>query len=51
MRVKVSLSIGFPSATRKETLDLPDELTDEEIDEEVQQWAMEFMDFGWVKVV
>lgn len=47
MKVKVSLSIGFPTATRKGTLDLPDELTDEE----VQQWAMEFVDFGWTKVV
>ena len=50
MKIKVSLSIGYPTAIRTDVLEVEDYLTDEEIDEEVSEWANNYIDFGWVRL-
>jgi hypothetical protein len=55
MRIKVKLSIGFPTACRRETLDIPDEelegmSPDEQesyLMEYVQEWANNYIDYGY----
>lgn len=46
-RIKVSLSIGYPTATRRDVLEVEDGATDEEIQETAEEWANQYIDFGW----
>lgn len=47
MLIKVSVSVGFGS--RSDELDLPDNLTEDEIEEYVMEWANNYIDIGWSK--
>lgn len=48
--LKVVLSIGFPTAVRKDTLELEDDATPEEMEEAVQQWANEYISISWDRI-
>ena len=49
MTVKVSLSIGYPSACRNDELEIDDDATEEQIDEIVQEWAQNYINVSWKK--
>jgi hypothetical protein len=48
MKVKAKLSIGFGTgASHEEILELKDTLTEEEIEEEVKEWADNYIEISW----
>jgi len=47
MKVKMTLSIGFPVATRKEIIELDDDMTDDELHEEWELWSNNYIDGGF----
>lgn len=49
MKVNVTLSIGYPSAQHEDVLELDDNVTDAEIDQEVQDWANNYIEIDWSK--
>lgn len=50
MKIKVSLGIGFHNANQEDVIEVDDDLTDDEIEAEVQAWADNFIDIGWERV-
>jgi hypothetical protein len=46
-RIYVSLSIGYPSAKHEDVLEVEDDATDESIDEEVRDWAHNYIEWYW----
>lgn len=50
MEIKAILSIGYPTAKHTGIIEVDDNATDEDIDEEVQIWANNYIDIGWKKV-
>lgn len=50
MKVIYTLGIGFANAKQSEEFDLPDNLTDEELDADWQDWCSNYLDGGWKKV-
>lgn len=50
MKVRAYLSIGFAGADREEILDLPDGLTEEQIEEEVRDWMSNYLDWSYARV-
>lgn len=50
MKVKVRLSIGYVGAVRKAVLDVDDDLTDDELDEIVRDWAHNYIEWGFERV-
>lgn len=49
MKVKFSVSTGMVGSKIVETVELPDDLTDEQIESEFQAWMWERIDAHWVK--
>lgn len=47
MKVKVSCYYGFAGCDREDELELPDGLSDKEINEEVWNWACEWVDYSY----
>jgi hypothetical protein len=45
--IKVKLSIGYPTATHSDTIEVEDDATEEEIDDAAQEWAQNYIDIGW----
>lgn len=51
MKINVWLGIGFgEGASHEDVLELPDTATDEEIEEEVNEWAQNYIETGWRRV-
>lgn len=50
MKIEYTLSIGFSNAKHKETVELPDEYTDDEIEADYDGWCQNYLDGGWVKL-
>jgi len=50
MKVKYTLSIGFANAKHKETVELPDDFTDAQIEDDYEGWCSNYLDGGWSKV-
>lgn len=49
LKIKVGLSIGFV-ADRDDEIEVEDDLTDEEIEIEVRDWANNYIETWWEKV-
>lgn len=49
MLVKFVLSIGYPIAKQEDELEFPDDITDEQLDEALQDWQNNFIDSYWEK--
>lgn len=47
MKINVSLSIGFVGAVHEDELELPDDATEDDIDEAAKEWAWNYIDIGW----
>ncbi len=47
MKVKFYLGIGHPTATHCETFEFPDDYTDEDIEESLEDWASNYIDMGY----
>lgn len=45
VKVKVGLSIGFPTATREDTLEFEDGVTQAQVDCEVREWAHNYIEY------
>ena len=41
------LSIGFPTADHRDEMEVEDDTTDDEIDQMVQEWTANYIEFGW----
>lgn len=50
MEIKVKLGIGFPSSVHDDVLSIDDDLTEEQICEEVEAWANNYIEISWQKV-
>lgn len=58
MKIKVRLSIGYPTACQEDVLDIPDSdleglnetERDDAIMECVQEWANNYIDYGYTEV-
>lgn len=50
IRVKVWLSIGFPQAAHADVLEIDDDATDDEIEEEVRDWKDSLTEWGWSRL-
>lgn len=50
MKVHFTLSIGIANAKQQDTVDIPDDYTDDQINEEYQDWLSNYLDGGWHKV-
>lgn len=59
MKIQVYLTIGYSSADHEDELEIPDEdlegLTPEQknnlIDEEVREWASNYIEWGWKEIL
>lgn len=49
-KVKFSLGAGFAGCRHKETIEFEDDVMDEEIEADYQEWAQNYMDSGWVVI-
>ena len=47
MKVKFMLSIGFAGARQEEVLELDDNLTEDEIYKELDEWMYDYIDSGY----
>lgn len=45
--IYVHLSIGYPTACHDDELEVPDDATEEEIDEIVSEWAHNYIEYSW----
>jgi hypothetical protein len=43
----VRLSIGYPAACREDEIEIEDDLTEEEIEEVVSEWAANYTEISW----
>jgi hypothetical protein len=50
MEIKVRLSIGYPTASHEDIIEVPDDFTDEQIWDEVDDWANNYIDKGWKRI-
>lgn len=50
MKIKVHLSIGFPTATHTDILEMDDDYTEEDIHREVEEWANNYIEISWDEV-
>lgn len=47
MKVKFTLGIGYSGANREEEVDLPDDLTEDQIHQELLAWSDDYIDVGF----
>lgn len=50
MKYKYVMSIGFPTAEHKEVVDLPDDFTEDQVQEDYKEWCNNFLDGGFWKL-
>lgn len=50
-KIRFYLSIGFATAKHVEDFEFPDDVSDEEIEEEYQEWADDYIEKEWYDVV
>ena len=46
-KVHVEAQYGFHNCHHKEDFEFPDEYTDEQIEDELYEWAAQFIDIHW----
>jgi hypothetical protein len=44
------LTIGFAGAEREEIFEYPDEANEEEIEEDIKEWAFNYIDWGFAPI-
>lgn len=49
MKVKVYVSMNLVGCERKDTIEFPDDASEDEIEEEVREWMFEQIEWGWEK--
>lgn len=49
-KIRACCSIGYRGAEHKEEFEFEDEVTDDEIDDEIYEWAKQFLETWWEKV-
>lgn len=49
-QIAVHLSIGYSGANHEDVLEVEDDATDEEIEQEVQAWASNYIEMWWEPV-
>lgn len=49
MKVTAYLSIGFANANHEEVLELPDDLTEAEVEQEVRDWKDNYVEWSYVR--
>ena len=49
-RIKVSVGFGFHGCEHKHVFEFDDDMSDEQIEDEVYAWACEFIDLNWEEV-
>lgn len=49
-KIRANCGIGFVGAVWKKDFEFEDDVTEEEIEEVVYEWANEKLDIGWVEV-
>jgi hypothetical protein len=49
MQIDVVLSNGLAGCTIRDTIDVDDDYTDEQIEAEVREWALERAEWSWEK--
>lgn len=49
-KVKFTLSMGLVGCKKEETFEFDDNMTNEEIQEEYEQWVSEQIDGGWEEI-
>lgn len=50
IKVKVWINTGFAGAKHQDVFEFDDDVTDDEIDEEVKDWLFNKIEYGWVKL-
>lgn len=46
-RVEFTLSIGFVTGKHRKVMEFDDDITDEEIEQEYNEWMWNYIDGGW----
>jgi hypothetical protein len=49
-KINVTLTIGYPCAKHEDVLEVEDDATDEDINQEVADWANNYIEYYWEKV-
>lgn len=44
MKIRVYLTIGYANANREDEIEVPDDATEDEINDEVRDWAHNFIE-------
>lgn len=44
--IKVYLTIGYPTAMHRDMIEVEDDADEEEIDEAIREWAMNYVEYG-----
>lgn len=47
MKVKFTLGIGYSNCSQEEVMEFGDDITEEEIEEELQEWKYQYIDAGY----
>lgn len=50
MKIRVWASTDVVGSKTEDVIDLPDEMTEEEIEAEAKDYIFQFVDWGWKKV-
>ena len=45
--IYLHLDIGFAGASHKDKIEVEDDTSDEEIDDICEEWANNYIDYGW----
>lgn len=49
-KVEFTLSIGFVTGNHHEVMEFDDDITDEEIEQEYNEWIWNYIDGGWREI-
>ena len=50
MKVELYVHTGFAAATHREVVEVPDDITDDELDEWAKAYCFERVEYGWKKL-
>lgn len=49
-KIKFYLTIGCPGSNQEEIAEYDDDITDEEIQQDLEIWAGDYIDFNWREI-
>ena len=50
MKVELYVHTGFVAATHREIVEVPDDITDDDLDEWARDYCFERVEYGWKKL-